>query len=149
MKPSFIFAVFSSSLLISACNPGYNRPSINVPAAVQTAFTAKYPGITPEWESQPYGYEAIFSQNGIEYEAEFSSNGQWLETEYEVQDNQFPPQVLQRVKQEYPGYAITKREIEITPRGTFYEVEVERDGQQIERYYDKNANPVQNSNEDA
>lgn len=138
-----------STLMLNACNKASNTQSTQVPASVQSAFAAKYPGVTPTWASQPYGYEAIFKKNGIEYEAEFSKDGRWLETEYEVPENQFSTLVLNRVKKEYPGYKITKREIELTPQGTFYEIEVERGGKQIERYYDERANPARNLNEDA
>ncbi len=142
----------SSTLMLTACNKATNtQPTqvIQVPSSVQRAFAAKYPGVTPRWESQPYGYEAIFQKNGIKYEAEFSQDGRWLETEYEVPENRFSTLVINRVKKEYPGYKITKREIEITPQGTFYEVEVEGGGRQIERYYDERANPARNLNEDA
>ena len=139
----------SSTLMLTACNKASNTQSTQVPPTVQSAFAAKYPGVTPSWESQPYGYEAIFQKNGIEYEAEFSKDGRWLETEYQVPENRFSALVINRVKKEYPGYKITKREIELTPRGTFYEVEVEGGGKQIERYYDERANPARNLNEDA
>lgn len=120
-----------------------------VPQVVQSAFAAKYPGMTACYESQPYGYEAVFTQGGIEYEGEFTASGQWLETEYEVAENQFSGVVLQKVRQERPGYEITKREIEITPQGTFYEVEIESDGTQLELYFDSQGNPASNSNEDS
>jgi len=97
----------------------------------------------------PYGYEAVFVQDGLEYEAEYSSTGEWLETEYEVQEFQFPQAVLRAVRQQYPNYVITKYEIELTPLGTFYEVEVEGNGQEIELYFDEQGRPTANSNEDA
>ncbi|MCP2728024.1 PepSY-like domain-containing protein [Limnofasciculus baicalensis] len=125
------------------------RTSAQIPQNVQNALLAKYPGASATWEIQPYGYEAVFNQNGIEYEAEFSQNGQWLETEYEVSDAQFPATLLQKIQLDYPGYQITKREIELTPQGIFYEVEVEQGGAQIELYFDERANPANNSNEDA
>ncbi len=130
----------------NATNYSYNT---QIPQNVQNALLAKYPGASATWEIQPYGYEAVFNQNGIEYEAEFSQNGQWLETEYEVSDAQFPTTILQKIQLDYPGYQITKREIELTPQGTFYEVEVEQGGAQIELYFDERANPANNSNEDA
>ena len=119
-----------------------------IPQVVQNALLTKYPGVSATWEIQPYGYEAVFNQNGIEYEAEFSQNGQWLETEYEVSNAQFPANLLQRIQLDYPGYQITKHEIELTPQGTFYEVEVEQGGRQIELYFDERSNPANNSNED-
>jgi hypothetical protein len=130
-------------LILSGCN------SSEVPQTVKSALLTKYPGVSPRWESQPYGYEAVFTKDGIEYEAEFSQDGQWLETEYEVLESQFPVIVLERVRQEYPNVAITKREIELTPQGTFYEVEVQRGDEEIELYFDERAKPATNSNEDA
>jgi len=138
-----------SLLTLFACSSNQASETVQVPETVQSALQTKYPGVEARWESQPYGYEAVFTKDGFEYEAEFSSKGQWLETEYEVSDAQFPAIVLERVKGKYPGYAITKREIELTPLGTFYEVEVEQGDQQIELYFDDRANPAANSNEDA
>ncbi len=128
---------------------GCSETNTQVPETVQKAFTAKYPNQIATWEQKPYGYEAIFTQNGSEYEAEFSTTGQWLETEYEVPENQFSTTVLARVRRENPGYDVTKYEIEITPQGIFYEVEIEQGSEQIELYFDGQANPAPNSNEDA
>lgn len=121
----------------------------SVPNAVQEAFNIQFPGMKATWEKKPYGYEAVFIKNGIEYEAEFSRSGQWLETEYEVEAAQFSSIVLERVRQQYPGYAVTKHEIELTPNGTFYEVEIENGSEEIELYFDDRANLVRNANEDA
>jgi Putative beta-lactamase-inhibitor-like, PepSY-like len=124
--------------------------SSGVPQVVQSAFANKYPGKTPTWELQPYGYEAVFAENGIEYEAEYSSNGQWLETEYELtSDNGFSSVVLDKVRAQYPSGTIKKREIEITPQGIFYEVEVVNNDNEVELYFDDRGNRAQNSHEDA
>jgi len=128
---------------------GSSSSEVSVPNAVLQAFNAKYPGVNPQWEEQPYGYEAVFLNGGVEYEAEYSATGEWLETEYEVPESQFSAAVLQRVRQQYPGYAITKYEIELTPQGTFYEVEIEGNGQEAELYFNEQAQPTANSNEDA
>jgi hypothetical protein len=120
-----------------------------VPDAVLQAFNTTYPDVSPQWELMPYGYEAVFVQDGLEYEVEYSSAGEWLETEYEVQELQFPQAVLQTVRQQYPNYTITKYEVELTPLGTFYEVEVEGNGQEIELYFNEQGQPTTNSNEDA
>lgn len=142
----------SSILTLTACNstkPPQVIQTNPVPPTVQSALAAKYPGVVPVWEAQRYGYEAAFTKNGIEYEAEFSPNGQWLETEYEVTKTQFPAILLQKIRQKYPDYNITKCEIELTPKGTFYEVEVEKGKTEIELYFDQRGNPAQNYNEDA
>jgi hypothetical protein len=140
--------------LVVACNSGSDPEDAiidqaQVPAVVQQAFLARYPNTQTTWESQPYGYEAVFVKDGIEYEGEFSGEGQWLETEYEVSEMQFPLTVKEQVYRNYPDYAITKYEIELTPSGTFYEVEVERGDVEIELYFNDQANPTQNNHEDA
>lgn len=149
--------ILGGSIILVGCQPESEVDSEDavisgeqVPQIVQNIFAQKYPGRTPQWESQPYGYEAVFSENGIEYEVELSADGQWLETEYEVsRDEQFPAIVLNQVRSRYPGYQITKREIEITPRGVFYEVEVENGNEEIELYFDGQGNLAENYHEDA
>ncbi len=88
-------------------------------------------------------------QNGLETEAEYNASGQWLETEVEVEEAAFSKAVLDRIRQLYPQYTITKREIETTPNGTFYEVEITLGDQELELYFDANGNPATNSNEDS
>ncbi|MBW4599142.1 MAG: PepSY-like domain-containing protein [Calothrix sp. FI2-JRJ7] len=80
----------------------------------------------------------------------YSSNGQWLETEYELaSDNGFSSVVLDKVRAQYPSGTIKKREIEITPQGIFYEVEVADNGNEVELYFDGRGNEAPNSHEDA
>ncbi|MBE9101824.1 PepSY-like domain-containing protein [Vacuolonema iberomarrocanum] len=144
---SVLTATLGVSVIIAGCSGSTSQAS--VPDAVTQAFNSAYPNVSPQWEQMPYGYEAVFIQDGQEYEAEYSSTGEWLETEYEVEEFQFPQVVLQAVRQQYPNYAITKYEIELTPLGTFYEVEVEGNGQEVELYFDAQGRPMANSNEDA
>lgn len=146
---SLSFGVLMTTLWLGITGCGGSGSEASVPDVVLQAFNATYPDISAEWEQMPYGYEAVFVQEGQAYEVEYSSTGEWLETEYEVQELQFPQAVLQAVRQQYPNYAITKYEIELTPLGTFYEVEVEGNGQEIELYFDEQGQPAPNTNEDA
>lgn len=156
MKTRILLVAIAASNLLTNCQFSTSYSSSDaylsedqVPLAVRNTFNAKYPNHQAKWEKQHYGYEAVFMKDGLEYEAEFSHNGQWLETEYEVQEHQFSTQVLDRIRREYPNFEITKREIEQTPQGTFYEVEIEQNGNEYELYFDAQANPVRNANEDA
>ncbi|MDB9524774.1 PepSY-like domain-containing protein [Oscillatoria sp. CS-180] len=142
-------SVLMTTLCLGVAGCGGSGSQGSVPDVVVQAFNTTYPNISSQWEQMPYGYEAAFVQDGLEYEVEYSSDGEWLETEYEVQELQFPQAVLQAVRQQYPNYAITKYEIELTPTGTFYEVEVEGNGQEIELYFDEQGQPTANANEDA
>lgn len=129
----------------SACTAG--DP---VPAELESAFQARHPGESAVWERQPFGYEAVYSTGGVEYEVEFSHAGQWLETEYEVtRDDELPAAVVARVAREYPGLPVTKREIEQTADGEFYEVEVETSRGDVEVYFDGAGMLAANRNEDA
>ncbi len=88
-------------------------------------------------------------QNGLETEAEYNAAGQWLETEVEVDEAAFSKVVLDRVRQQYPQHTITKLEIETTPNGKFYEVEITLGGQELELYFNENGKPVTNLYEDS
>lgn len=146
-----VFSSFITSLILflNACN-NLNNPSksIVVPEIVDTAFKEKYSDIPRIWQRHQYGYEAIFIQNKIKYEAEFSDKGEWLETEYYVTAKDFPDAVLKRIRQTYPQFKVTKYEIEITPQGKFYEVDITDGEIEDELYLDANGNIKVDSYED-
>ncbi|MBE9205982.1 PepSY-like domain-containing protein [Nostoc sp. LEGE 06077] len=138
-----IFGTFSPLLIffLSACNSSQTQNNqIKAPEIVDKAFTEKYSHIPRVWEKTNYGYEATYMQNNIKYEAEFSDTGEWLETEYYVAGEEFPDIVLKRIHQEYPNFKITKYEIEITPEGNFYEVDITDGEIEYELYFDVNGN---------
>ncbi len=119
------------------------------PGRVQAAFDGRYPGFeNVMWERQPYGWEAAFGGADGAFEAEFTSNGDWLETEVEVVEGAgFPPAVREAVRSATGGSHIEKWEIEVTPTGEFYEVEVL--GSDGEWYFDAAGRPAHNQYEDA
>ncbi|MBB4080442.1 putative membrane protein YkoI [Lewinella aquimaris] len=56
--------------------------AVEVPAAVQSAFQAAYPGATDvEWSKDDDHYEVEFDMNGEEMEVEYSATGEVLEME--------------------------------------------------------------------
>ncbi len=119
------------------------------PGAVEQAFEQRYPGVeVASWEQQPYGWEAAFGGDDGAYEAEFDPSGQWLETEVEVVDAAgFPAAVRLAVQGVTGGRPVDKWEIEVTPTGEFYEIEVL--GSDSEYYFDATGRRVANRNEDA
>lgn len=140
---SIIYAVVSVSLLTCLLAFYYlpnHQQGIVVPEAVKAAFKAKYADIPHTWQKHDYGYEAVFKQNNILYEAEFSATGEWLETEYYVTEKDFPAVVLKQIKEKRPGFIVTKYEIEITPKGIFYEVDITDGELEEELYLDSNGN---------
>ncbi|MEA5573050.1 PepSY-like domain-containing protein [Calothrix sp. UHCC 0171] len=146
-----IVGICNVSLLIflAACHCCKKQEKkIIVPIVVEQAFTAKYSEIPHTWQIHDYGYEAVFTQNGIEYEAEFSGTGEWLESEYLVSEKEFPAVVLEKIKKEYPKFIITKYEIEITPQGLFYEADITDGEREYEVYFDGKGNSVVDLYED-
>jgi hypothetical protein len=119
------------------------------PGSVQQAFDQRYPAFdVVTWERQPYGWEAAFGGDDGAYEAEFDFSGGWLETEVEVVDAAgFPAAVRQAVNGVTRGGHVDKWEIEVTPAGEFYEVEIL--GSDGEYYFDAAGRPAANQFEDA
>jgi Putative beta-lactamase-inhibitor-like, PepSY-like len=119
------------------------------PGPVQQAFDQRYPGFdVVAWEPQPYGWEAAFGGDDGAYEAEFDHSGRWLETEVEVVDGAgFPAAARQAVQNVTRGGHVDKWEIEVTPAGEFYEIEIL--GSDGEYYFDAAGRPVNNEYEDA
>lgn len=151
LHPFYSNSIAIVALALTSCapTPPGGMSSVVPPDAVQQAFAKQYPGMTPTWQTKPYGYEAVFMQNGLETEAEYNAAGQWLETEVEVGEAAFSQVVLDRIRQQYPQHTITKYEIETTPNGKFYEVEITLAGQELELYFNENAKPITNLYEDS
>jgi hypothetical protein len=119
------------------------------PGPVQQAFDQRYPGFeVVEWEQHSYGWEAAFGGDDGAYEAEFDFSGRWLETEVEVVDGAGFPAAVRQAVQGVTGIApVDKWEIEVTPAGEFYEIEIRNsDG---EYYFNASGQQVDNQFEDA
>lgn len=116
------------------------------PGPVQQAFDQRYPGFeVVEWEQHDYGWEAAFGGDDGAYEAEFDFSGRWLETEVEVVDAAGFPAVVRQTVQGMGGGPVEKWEIEVTPAGEFYEVEIAGG----EYYFDATGQRANNQFEDA
>ncbi|THH36481.1 hypothetical protein [Neolewinella litorea] len=75
----FLYSALFAFALVACAE---TAEAVEVPAAVQSAFEAAYPGATDvEWDDEGDTYEVEFSMNGEEMEAEFSATGEMLEIE--------------------------------------------------------------------
>ena len=117
-----------------------------------TAYIKDHFALDPkdvEWVKRDYGMEAIFKQNGRTYEVEFDHEGNWVETELEnVPAIEIPAKVIETAKAMHPTSQITEFEIELTAKGTFYEVEMSTPNGEVELYLDGNGKRMYNTNED-
>jgi len=85
MATKQIIAVLSI-VMLSACATEFEITKDNVPAAVTSAFNAKYPNVTSaEWEVEKEDgrlvYEAEFKLDGKKKEAEFKPDGTFIKEE--------------------------------------------------------------------
>ncbi|CAH1002463.1 hypothetical protein LEM8419_03342 [Neolewinella maritima] len=79
MIKSILFTLFAFALF--ACE-AETAAAVEVPAVVQSAFEASYPGATDvEWEEDGDHYEVEFEFNGEEFEMEYSALGEPMEME--------------------------------------------------------------------
>jgi hypothetical protein len=100
-----------------------------VPAAVTSAFKAKFPKATKtSWEMENANeYEAGFKLNGEEVSANFDNTGKWLETETEIKVSALPAAVKAALSKDFAGFKIEEAsKIESAKDGNCYEAELEK-----------------------
>ena len=100
-----------------------------VPAAVTSAFKAKFPNATKtNWEMENANeYEAGFKLNGEEVSANFDNTGKWLETETEIKVSALPAAVQAALTKDFAGFKIEEAsKIESAKDGNCYEAEIEK-----------------------
>ena len=99
-------ALFAASLLVGHVH------AQNVPAAVSTAFTKTFPGISvKKWDKEEGNYEANFTKDGKTVSATFDANGKWVETETDIEVNELPAPVMEYIKTKYHNAAIKEAAI--------------------------------------
>ena len=100
-----------------------------VPAAVASAFKAKFPKTTKmSWEMEnANAYEAEFKLNGEKVSANFDSSGKWLETETDIKVSALPAAVQKAIKKDFAGFKIEEAsKVESARDGNCFEVEIEK-----------------------
>lgn len=106
-----------------------------VPDAVVNAFKAKFPQVAnPEWEIEhDKNYEAGFRQNDKKHSVVFDASGTWIESETEMKKSDLPESVTTSISKEFPGFEVEEADqVESSIHGNCYEVEIEKDKENIE-----------------
>ena len=101
-----------------------------VPAAVKTAFTKQYPGVTAKWEKENGKYEAGFKKNGSTMSTLYNEDGTLTETEVDIKVADLPAAVIAYVKEHYKGKSI-KEGAKITKADGTVNYEAEVDGKDV------------------
>lgn len=124
MKKMLFFLALAFAGL--SCADAQSLKTKDVPAAVQTAFAAKFSNATEvAWALEDGKYEAGFETNEQEVSALFDAQGNLLETETEIAVSALPAPVAAAVAQVRPGKKI-KEAAQITDAAgnVTYEAEV-------------------------
>lgn len=109
-----------------------------VPAAVKSAVTAKYPGAEVEhWTLEDGNYEAEFDVNELEMSMLVKTDGSVLETETEIKVSELPQSVQDYCAKNFAGKKIKEAsKIEAADGTMTYEAEI--DGK--DQIFDANGN---------
>jgi hypothetical protein len=104
------------------------NPNNNVPQAVLTAFSAKYPDVQlKKWKTNHSTSIALFVMNNKKYQASYSNNGEWLNTVRNIKHtSSLPVQAMLYLKKgNYASWHIDNMERLRTPSQNIYQVEVD------------------------
>jgi hypothetical protein len=124
-----IIIVLLTAALMSNAACAQKISADKVPAAVTSAFKAKFPNATKtSWEMENANeYEAGFKLNGEEVSANFDNTGKWLETETEIKVSALPAAVQAVLTKDFAGFKIEEAsKIESAKDGNCYEAEIEK-----------------------
>ena len=97
-----------------------------VPTNVTNKINEMYPGaVVLDIEMEHGMYEVEIRHEGIEKEVVFGRDFQWVSTSWDVMESQLPDAVKNFIAANYAGYKIDDVEFYSTPKGTYYEIELE------------------------
>jgi hypothetical protein len=133
MKSLLSLACFIFSFATIGCSQKVNEK--DVPGAVKTAFTNKFPGASEvKWEKENKSeLEASFKMNNSDISANFKLDGSWVETETTIPASELPATVINTVNTKFPGAVYGRTEkIEKPGNKIFYEVNITMKGKKKE-----------------
>lgn len=119
----------SAAILFSATAIAQNLKSAEVPEAVRTAFSKKFPTAkNVKWSKENEAeFEAEFKNGTNEQSANFNANGLWLVTETEIKTSKLPATIHAAIKKEFEGFKLEEAEqVESAEKGSLYEVKLEK-----------------------
>jgi len=177
MKSKFLVLAAALSFGMMACNDNANTAdeakkdtntvstttesttatTVEVPAATQTSFEAKYPGATnvkwsryepkdkstldpADWNYNldTSDYEVMFSWNGDDYYAWYD-DGNWIRASSPVKDNsKLPAAVNETLKSQFAGYDIVEVDKENDKDRISYEIDLKKGDDKLKVNIDEN-----------
>lgn len=140
MKNLFFTVVVVLILGLISCG----KTAGDVPVKVKSAFAEKYPGAKDvDWDMEEEGeWEAEFEINEQEMSANFTSDGAWKESEYTIEESELPSAVKDTLNTKFSGFDIEKAEISETMDGRFYEIQMEKEENEMGITIDSQGNVI-------
>ncbi|WP_339868969.1 PepSY-like domain-containing protein [uncultured Algoriphagus sp.] len=137
--------ILSIGVLLSAGACAQEHSDEEVPDAVKTAFSQKFPTAKKvSWDMESATeWEAEFKLEGNEYSANFLADGTWQETEYEIKKADIPEAIKQTLTQDFAGFKIEEAEISEKADGSVYELAVEKGEEEWELVFDINGKLIE------
>ena len=149
MRIRFLLMVFllASGIVMASCN---NKQSYRPDAKIVNAFNTKYPKASKiEWKEKKGYYVAKFYDNNTETEAWFDNAGKWVMTESDIRYNALPQAIRndfeRSMSKNWKRDDIDK--IERAGMQPVYVIEIEKEGQDTDLYYNENGNLVKTLND--
>ncbi len=112
---------------------------------VKQAFNQKFPDAqNVSWNKENNNeWEAEFKMSGMEYSANYNEKGEWLETESEIENNELPSRVSQKMAKDYPNASIKEVFKVERKEGVLYEYEFKLNGKTQEVVFDASGNVIE------
>ncbi len=142
MNKNIIGAALLSLSGLLACNAASAQRLADdkVPAVVKAAFTKQFPKAeNAKWEMESKTeYEVNFKQAGTDRSATYGTDGVWLETEHAIKAEALPEPVRKAIAAGYADHKVKGIDVAESPKGTMYEVDMEKGEQSMEVVFDSN-----------
>ena len=140
----------------SCSNAQRENKNVEVPEAVKSAFSAKYPNATKlTWEDEGGTFEAGFVQNKTEFSAVFDTQGKFMEEETEIKVSALPKAIVEYCKTNYADHKMSEAAKITTNSGEIkFEAELSKGKMHFDAIFDVNGNfiskgaPVSEDEED-
>jgi len=131
------FIIFLGLLLssgFSACSQDINEK--RVPALVKNALMAKFPkAVDIEWEKKKNLYEADYDVNQTEYTALIDASGNIVMYKQDIQITEIPAALSGTLQKSFADYKVDDPEKIQKDGKTFYQVELEKNNQELKKIF--------------